>query len=71
MKMCNSHDKDSRYRLLDAFVKFKLCKNLQLWNVGFCMIYAGNHEPISSSWHGKKTAKFVRSVLAFAITHFY
>ena len=33
MKMCNSHDKDSSYRPLDAFLKFKLCKNLQLWNV--------------------------------------
>lgn len=35
--MCNSHDKDSSYGLLDAFVKFKLCKNLQLWNVGFML----------------------------------
>jgi len=71
MKMCNSHDNDSSYRPLDAFVKFKLSE--------FAALECGIlHDLCSQSWTnffilacGKKTAKFVRSVLAFAITHFY
>jgi len=68
IKMCNSHDKDSSYRILDAFVKFKLCKNLQLWNVGF---YNDLGLQLWTNFFilacGKKTANFVRSVLVFAI----